>query len=253
MLYIIKTIYNCILPPGCIIIALCIAAGYTAKRCKRSGIVVLAATMLLYFCSAPFITDTLVWSLEQKHRPPAVPDGDVVIMLGGGSTLDTPNISGEGHLSGSSANRFLTASRLARIYHLPILYSGGRVYNTSGDEAQIVKHSLMNLGFDESTIYIEQESLNTIQSVKMLKPRLAEYGFRKPILVTSAFHMERSIRIFQTYGIEVVPFPTDYLVNSKRQIKWQDFLPSFGAMYHLGIALREYMGILSIYTPYANI
>ncbi|MFA5384743.1 MAG: hypothetical protein WC364_08795 [Eubacteriales bacterium] len=66
--------------------------------------------------------------MESKYRPPAEINGDVLVMFGNGVTLDTPDLNGPGHLSGSAANRLLTAARLYYITKLPIILSGGRVF-----------------------------------------------------------------------------------------------------------------------------
>ena len=49
------------------------------------------------------------------------------------------------------------------------------------------------------------------------------------ILVTSAFHMDRSKYLFEKNGFDVTPFPVDFR-SSTTDISIFSFLPSLGAM-----------------------
>ena len=65
---------------------------------------------------------------------------------------------------------------------------------------------------------------------------------KRGILVTSAFHMPRSMLSFQKMGMEVVAAPTDY--RAKRSaLTWADWLPSVSAMETSAAALHEYVGL----------
>lgn len=92
---------------------------------------------MFYLSTTAFFSGILIHSLEDKYRPPAQVKGDVIVMLGGGATLDTPNVSGKGNLSGCAANRLLTCLQLYHALRTPLILSGGRVYQTTGCEAEI--------------------------------------------------------------------------------------------------------------------
>ena len=150
--------------------------------------------------------------LESAYQPPERPAGDVIIMLGGGAYSDTPDVDGTGTLCASPASRLLTAVRLQRQLDVPILLSGGQVYEDTGAEAKIAKRVLMSLGVPEEKILTETKSINTSQNAGFSAEILRENGLSHPILVTSAFHMKCSVLNFQKQGVAVEPFPTDYLV-----------------------------------------
>jgi len=63
-------------------------------------------------------------------------------------------------------------------------------------------------------------------------------------LVTSAYHMPRSVRLFRHFGICPIPKKTDYKYDAR--LEFQDFLPSFGGLKRLYLALHEYLGLLSL-------
>ena len=71
-----------------------------------------------------------------------------------------------------------------------------------------------------------------------------QHRFRQPLLVTSAFHMRRSVRAFQREGIAVTPVPANFVTSSERAIVWADLLPESGALNGSATALREFLGLL---------
>ncbi|WP_134701109.1 YdcF family protein [Ammoniphilus sp. YIM 78166] len=244
MLYIIKFLYSFVLPPGLFILAFALLSIRLYRRDKHSAYYLLAFTVLFYLFSTPFLGGMLVASLENRYHPPGQPSGDVIVMLGGGATADTPDVDGKGQLSGHAANRFLTTVRLHFQTGLPIILSGGIVHSDSGSEAEIAKRKLITLGVDKEKIWVEGASRNTEENAVYVKRLLTQHGFKKPILVTSAFHMERSVRNFAKQGIDVVPYPTDYLQNQDRHLHLNLFAPTGGGYSYL--ALKEYLGILAL-------
>ena len=76
-------------------------------------------------------------------------------------------------------------------------------------------------------------------SVKTRMKIMQEKGFKKPILVTSAFHMERSVLNFQKEGIEPIPFPTDFRTNQPRNFHLNKLEPSPSALESSTLFFRE--------------
>lgn len=247
MLYFIKFIYTTFLfPPGILLVGMLVLSAWAWRQKAKVGQWVALFTLLFYLTTVPLVGSTVIRSLESKHWPPANPQGDVIVVLGGGATLDTPNFNWRGHLYGYSANRLLTGAQLYHKLKVPIVVSGGKVLETTGCEAQISKAILMGLGVPEQQIYIDDKSLNTTENAKFTKALMAEHDFHQPILVTSAFHMERSVLQFKKFGVEVVPYPTDYQTNVEEHFAFHDVWPSAGAMEALSLSLKEYVGILVV-------
>ncbi|HWP98281.1 MAG TPA: YdcF family protein [Syntrophomonadaceae bacterium] len=183
----------------------------------------------------------MIRSLENRYHPPSALNCDVLVMLTGGATLDTPDVDGLGHLSGATSSRLLTAARLQKRTNLPIILSGGQFNGFSGNESQIAKRYLIGLGIPEENIIIEDAGLNTTQSALRTKQILEQKGYKKPILITSAFHMYRSVLNFDNIGVKVLPFPCDYEYNTKPSLAVSEFFPrSFDSVW---TALHEYLGI----------
>ncbi|WP_144350993.1 YdcF family protein [Sporomusa termitida] len=247
MLVLIKFLYiTFLLPPGLFIAILTmLCLGLYRRRQQGAGALAVIA-VLLYLISIPLVGDWLMRSLESRYQPPPRISGDVIVMLGGGATADTPNVHGQGHLTGFAANRLLTAAQLHYITGAPVIISGGQVFANTGKEAEIARHILLGLGIAADKIIVEGQSLNTADNAKYTTMILAAEGFTSPILVTSAFHMKRSVAHFAKYQVAVVPYPTDYQTNTKFIFEWHQLWPRADAFYNSQLAVKEYLGLMAV-------
>ena len=230
-----------LLPPGIFIVALFALAWYAWKRRgeRRIAALLFALTFVFYLlCTSVVAERTLGW-LEQAYLPPAEPAGDVIIMLGGGAMPDSPDVDGVGALCASPANRLLTAVRLQRKLGVPILLSGGQVYEDTGAEAKIARRILIDLGVPESKILVETRSINTTQNARYSAEILRAQGLTQPILVTSAFHMKRAVLNFEKQDITVVPYPADYQVTHHPVFHYTKLRPQTEALLNNVTVLQE--------------
>ena len=241
MVYFLKFGASWLLPPGIFIVALFALAWYAWKRRgeRRIAALLFALTFVFYLlCTSVVAERTLGW-LEQAYLPPAEPAGDVIIMLGGGAMPDSPDVDGVGALCASPANRLLTAVRLQRKLGVPILLSGGQVYEDTGAEAKIARRILIDLGVPESKILVETRSINTTQNARYSAEILRAQGLTQPILVTSAFHMKRAVLNFKKQGIGVVPYPADYQVTHHPVFHYTKLRPQTEALLNNVTVLQE--------------
>ncbi|MGE9842213.1 YdcF family protein [Selenomonas bovis] len=241
MVYFLKFGASWLLPPGIFIVALFALAWYAWKRRgeRRIAALLFALTFVFYLlCTSVVAERTLGW-LEQAYLPPAEPAGDVIIMLGGGAMPDSPDVDGVGALCSSPANRLLTAVRLQRKLGVPILLSGGQVYEDTGAEAKIARRILIDLGVPESKILVETRSINTTQNARYSAEILRAQGLTQPILVTSAFHMKRAVLNFKKQGIDVVPYPADYQVTHHPVFHYTKLRPQTEALLNNVTVLQE--------------
>ena len=213
------------------------------KRQRKPAAILLTIITFFYLSTISAVADPVIRSLERRHPPAAPVAGDVIILLGGGATMDTPNLSGQGHLSSHAANRLLTAAQLYHQYKLPIIVSGGKVLETTGTEAEIARHILLDLGIPDNKILVENQSRNTTENALLSKKIMEQHNVMRPILVTSAFHMPRSVLQFAKSGITVTPYPADYQTNVTSQLTIFDFIPSSEALKNISLSVKEYIGI----------
>lgn len=244
LVYLLKFGASWILPPGIFIVLFFIIAGYCFKvrHDPKLAVMIAALTFVFYLFSISFTAEKSIGSLESAYQPPETLEGinaDVIIMLGGGALPDMPDIDGEGTLCSSPANRLLAAVRLQRLLHVPILLSGGQVYSDTGAEAKIASRVLKSLGVDEKDIIVETRSINTTQNARFSVDILHEKNLHKPILVTSAFHMKRAVLNFEQQGMEVIPYPTDYMVTHSPVFHYTKLRPQSEALLYNVMVLQE--------------
>ena len=241
MVYFLKFGASWVLPPGCFIIALFVLAWYLWKRRgeKRAAAVLAGLTFAFYLLCTGFVAEKTMGWLESAYTPPAEPSGDVIIMLGGGAMPDSPDVDGTGALCSSPANRLLTVVRLQRELHVPILLSGGQVYEDTGAESKIARRILLSLGVPDDQIFAETRSINTTQNAKFSAESVRAQGFSHPILVTSAFHMKRSVLNFEKQGVAVTPYPADYWVTHHPVFHYTKLRPQADALLTNVTVLQE--------------
>lgn len=246
MVYFLKFGASWILPPGIFIIMLLVLVWYLwkKKRERKLAMIILSFTTVFYLLCTSFIAEkTMAW-LEEAYYPPQNPQGDVIIMLGGGAIADSPDVDGKGALCSYPANRLLTTVRLQQKLDVPILLSGGQVYSDLGQEAMIAKRILLSLGVPEDKILVENKSINTTQNAMFSAKILHEHGLSQPILVTSAFHMKRSVLNFAKQGVAVVPYPADYQVTHHPVFHYTKLRPQSDALENNVIVLQETLRFL---------
>ena len=241
MVYLLKFGASWVLPPGIFIVAFFVIALYAWKKLgeRKLAAVIAGITFVFYLLCTGLVAEQLMGRLEAAYEPPEVPRGDVIIMLGGGAMPDSPDVDGTGSLCSSPANRLLATVRIYRMLHVPILLSGGQVYSDSGAEAKIARRVLLSLGVPEKDILVETRSINTTQNARFSSEIIEEKGFRRPILVTSAFHMKRAVLNFERAGIDVVPYPTDYMVSHHPVFHYTKLRPQTEALLDNVTVLQE--------------
>ena len=221
---------------------------------KKKGAkkLVFLALVILWACSTDPVSKALTRSLEWQYSyPDAVPEADVIIVLGGGTEAATPPRSFVEF--NSAGDRVFAAARLYREGKAPtILLSGGNISwlnDSDSTPADQMAEILSFLGVPSSDMILEDTSRNTQENVLNAKEIITDNGYEKILLVTSAMHMPRSVKLFEKQGIEVIPIPVDYSVVEEQQGQTSfldnlmGLLPSAGNLAVTTNALKEYLGI----------
>lgn len=243
MLYFMKVLFSLVSPPGIWVLVLAVISAMIYKSKRNLSLILGALAATIYISSIPIVADQLVRSLESKYYPPEQLNGEVLIILAGGTTADTPGVGGPGHPSGETSGRIITTAALHHKYQLPIIISGGQVYKEYGTESEIIRNSLIALGVTDESIIVENKSRSTEENALYVYNILENNGFKAPILVTSALHMARSVKHFEDANISVIPYPTGYMSSRKTRIELNTFLPSYEAVNKTGHAFKEYAGL----------
>lgn len=213
---------------------------------RLGGLVGGLATLWLWACSTPLVAGALLASLEDPWPPvpvAALPEADVVVVLGGGMA---PPPAGWPHADlGPAADRYWHAARIYHAGRAPrILISGGNVWEherARPSEAAVVRGFLEDLGVPPDAIVEEGGSRNTHENAEHTAALLAQRGWRRVLLVTSASHMGRARATFARAGVETVAAATDHSLPSGAPDVLA-VLPQAAALEGTTKALKEYLG-----------
>ena len=130
-----------------------------------------------------------------------------------------------------------------------LLFTGGASPFSPGQlpEGQHYLQEAALLGVPEAAMASTPPVFNTADEAVAIR-RLLPDGQSRVLLVTSAFHMRRSQRLFERQGLQVLTFPVDFQARgSWAGPLWHDpsqWLPSAGALDDSSRALRELLGRL---------
>ena len=90
---------------------------------------------------------------------------------------------------------------------------------------------------------MDDKSRNTAENAAFSKQICEHQGWTKPILVTSAFHMSRSVRFFAREGLDVTPYPCDYHTSAVTNWSGYSVVPQSFYLFNSCLAIKEYVGI----------
>jgi uncharacterized SAM-binding protein YcdF (DUF218 family) len=212
----------------------------------------IGAVLLLAVGLSP-LGNALILPLEDRFpradldQPPA-PAG--LIILGGaenrlvGSARKAPTLNEAGE-------RLLEGAILAlRFPNAKVAFSGGDagILYKSDSEAQGAADILTDLGVERGRLVLESNARDTYENAVFLRKELDRGGAfsegTRWLLITSAYHMPRSIGAFRQAGFDVEPWPVDYRTRGP-----EDFSKPFDkvseGLRRVDTATREWVGLLA--------
>ncbi len=216
---------------------------------RRSGAQVVASglVLLLLFGFSPLAT-MLLLALSERFPPSPMngPAPDGIIILGG--AIDPDNTLARGSIEiDSSGDRVIAMLQLARRYpEAKIVFSGGsaNVVATPVPEAQFAGRLLTELGLAGDRLVLENDSRTTAENAEQSKAILQPKRGERWLLVTSAFHMPRSIGTFRAAGFDVEAYPVDWRTRGWEDA-WVPFDKLSAGLARSDVAVHEWVGLLA--------
>ena len=195
-------------------------------------------TFIIIFITSIFPTGKyMMIYLEKNFHETSLPKNiDGVIVLSGAIL---PSLSKEYDLiefnaSGERIFKFLEFSKNKNIKKV---FSGGsaKLFDRTLNQSYFAKKFFQINGAND--IIYENKSKNTYENIKysneLVKPKKNE----KWVLITSAYHMKRSLKVTKKFGWNVYPLPVDFQVSKK--IVWYKHLKPISNLLLFNKASRE--------------
>ena len=236
-MFLLKKIIEFVLMPMSVLLVLFfvgIIMLWLAKTQRAAKIILTGTCLILVLMSYGFLS---YWPLEKLESlyPPL--------------DMKTTRLNGLTWIVVLAGDRQETMVRLAegiRIYRVlrgaRLLVSGGKVYPTAPAPAsEEMAGMAAGLGVNPADIVQENMSRDTKDEAKIIKSMLGEKRF---ILVTSAYHMPRSMALFTAQGMRPTPAPTGFLIKEGNYLSPARFFPSSEGIHDAEVVVHEYLGIL---------
>ena len=229
---------------------------FRKKRGKLGKILIILGILFYYLFSITPVADLTLLPLESQYiqieENELGKTDKIVLLLGGreGDVLRASEIlrifnfqlSIVDELRSSSPSFLLSKNSVFNEFPNPnfqIIISGKDPLNPQRKEAEEVKEFLAERGIPAENIILEDKSKTTKESAQNLKELLDKEPF---FLVTSAYHMPRSIEVFQKMGMNPFAAPTDF--KREKSYSLLDFFPDAQNLRKSDLAFHEYFGIL---------
>jgi uncharacterized SAM-binding protein YcdF (DUF218 family) len=245
MFFLLSKILEFFLLPLTWILLLFLTGLYLGSKGRRY---LLASGLLLIFFTNPFILNLAMKAWEVPGRPnqSIQQPYDVVIVLGGSmryynGVLERPVYS-------SSADRLIQAIALyqsGKVRKILLTGGSGRILFPEERESALLSQVLLESGIPAADILVENESRNTHQNAVETTRILSHgnYGNRFLIL-TSAYHMRRTLACFHKAGIQGDPWAVDQRAGDGTLTPDRILIPDASVLASWNILFHEWFGVI---------
>jgi uncharacterized SAM-binding protein YcdF (DUF218 family) len=221
-----------------------------ATRFARVGLKLAGACLVLLalFGWTP-LGNMLILPLEQRF--PAWNEGaghppDGIVVLGG--VFDTPVSQARGEIAlTDAAERVTVVAELARAYpNARIVFSGGsgRLLLQEAPESDLAVRMFATLGIPASRVAVDERARDTLENAVFSKTIAAPKPGERWLLVTSAYHMPRSIGAFRRAGFVVEAYPVDWRTRGPVDVT-RPFDALADGLKRSDTAVREWIGLVT--------
>jgi uncharacterized SAM-binding protein YcdF (DUF218 family) len=210
----------------------------------RSRKTSLVGLVLLFVCSLPILSDRLIAYLEkdyQLERASNFHSADAIVVLSGMvRTIQTKK--GLDYEWSEASDRIFAGIDLFKAQKAPllILTRGKLPWSAHKPEGEYLFEVAIKGGVAKESIILTKNVENTDQEAQSVKNLLKDKK-SKIILVTSAFHMPRALKVFEAAGVSVIPFPVDFR-SGVGKFTVMHLIPSARALRDTSFFVREMIG-----------
>ena len=214
---------------------------------KQAGLALFCGGLALFMTivGGTKLPDWLLARLEKQYvvdTLEVLPECDAVVVLASGHSF---NSKGVFHIEFNGAvDRIIVGAELVRQGRGKVLLvSSGYPSDGLQTEGILLKEWLESWNVIDNPILELGVSRNTRDEAVYTAALSREKGWKKIILVTSAWHMRRSEAVFRKVGLEVIPVGADFIGTNGLETE-RDFwpVPSVGAFRKLKLFMHEQVG-----------
>jgi len=246
MFFILSKILFILIQPINWVIGLMLFALFSKKPLCKKRALIWASVLFLFFTNRLIFNQfAKAWELKTITADQIQQPYDIGILLGGYSNSQVrPNHDRQNF--SSRANRFLNAYELyktGKVRKLLLTGGSGDLLQKNPSEAENVYDFLVRVGVPPSDIIVEGKSRNTWENAIFTKEILDEqYPNANCLLITSAWHMRRSIGCYEKAGVKFTPFSVDFVTEKDRWAPENSLIPDRSGFYFWEMLVKEWVG-----------
>ena len=214
---------------------------------RLSGALSFVGFLILALAAWTSVGALMLNPLEERFPRPALPEKVAGIVVLGGGFEGAINLARGGYELNSGGDRFVETAILARRFpDARVVVSGGTgtlVLEGEGD-ADTAPRLLTALGVAPDRLILENRSRNTYENASFTKEMVSPKPGETWLLVTSAFHMPRSMALFRKANFPVQPWPVDYRTSGAEGIGLFRDNPA-DSLLNTTMAIREWIGLVA--------
>jgi uncharacterized SAM-binding protein YcdF (DUF218 family) len=246
MFFILSKLLTFIITPIIWVIIFLLIAAFTKDKLQKKKCLYGGVGLLLLFTNS-FVFDEVVRLWEVKAVAPSkIKNYEVGILLGGMSVYDQELDRVQFYRGGDRLMQTIELYKTGKIKKIIFTGGSGRLLHPEMKEGIYLKRYLLYLGVPESDFLIESESNNTHENAVFTKTLLDQKKIAGDfLLITSAFHMRRSLACFEKVGIKTTPYSTDRYAGSRKFEFDFLFIPNASAMNDWNVLIHEIVGYVS--------
>ena len=207
--------------------------------------------LLVIFSTFP-IGKKLIHTLEKKYLLTEIPNFyDNIVVLAGSEDAYTTLITNKASFNQASERLIASVMLANKKKDSKIIYLGGSGMIKKNDlnETDVAKFFFTDVGFDLKRVIFINDTRNTIENLKKLK-KLNLINESDSILITSAFHMKRSLLISEKLQLDLIPYAVDFrsFSDSGRNsvVNYYQKFSITGNLESLNLYFREFLGIIAV-------
>ncbi|MHA7878855.1 MAG: YdcF family protein [Saccharospirillum sp.] len=236
-----------LLPPALNLMMMLTAAALWQRFPRLARGLLALAVISLWLLATPWVSQSLSRSLAhypslgQTELVMQAQQAQAIVILAGGMETE----AGELGYAAPTSNTLLRLRYGAYVHRetgLPILVSGGRVFEGDGPSLADAMAQDLAQSFRVTTRWREGRSRTTAENARYSADILLPQGIERILLVTESFHMPRSVWAFEQAGFEVSAAPTDLpQPGPTRLLNW---VPNALALQTSSQSIHEWLGLL---------
>ncbi|MFK7742664.1 MAG: YdcF family protein [Planctomycetota bacterium] len=231
-----------VLPPTSALVLILAGTALRRRRPKAGRTLQIAGIAWIWLASTPCVGGMLLHSLQgyPALAPNATLQADAIVVLSAGS--DHRGAEYGGAVAGPiTMQRLRYGAALQRRTGLPLLVSGGRPGTDLPSLGEMMRRAA-DQEFGLAGTIVEGRSADTRGNARESATILRERGWQRILLVTSAWHMPRSVDCFAREGVQVVAAPTAF--RGEVFASWTSFVPHWTGLRDTCMAMHEWAGRL---------